>query len=128
MATRRQEKVSRLVKEVVSEAIMNDLGDPRIEGLISVTMVEMAPNLRNAEVYLSILSKNEASQNKTFAAITHARTRIQSLLGKRITSKFCPILHFHIDEKFKKTLDIMNLIDRAVAEGKAEDPIDQPED
>ncbi len=116
MATRRQEKVARVVAEAVSDAITNHLGDPRIEGFVSVTRVELAPDLRNAEVYLSVFGKDETSQKKTFIAIKHARTRIQSFLANKIKSKFCPVLHFHMDEKFKKALDMMNLIDRAASD------------
>ncbi len=124
MPTRRQEKVARVVKEAVSNAITNHLSDPRIDGLVSVTKVEMAADLRSADVYLSILGKSEAAQNKTFTAITHARSRIQSLLADRIESKFCPVLRFHEDEKFKKTLETMKLIDEAAKEYQKKNPVD----
>lgn len=116
MATRRQEKVARIVREVVSDAIAHRLSDPRIEGFVSVTRVELTPDLRGANVFVSIFDSDQASQNKTFAAITHARSRIQTLLAGRIQSKFCPVLHFYTDEKFKKTLETMELIDKAVKE------------
>lgn len=116
MPTRRQEKVARAVKEGVSDAIANHLNDPRIEGLVSVMRVEMAADLRSADVYLSFFGKDEAGQNKTFAAVAHARPRIQSLLAGRLHSKFCPVLRFHRDEIFKKTLETMKLIDQAVSE------------
>ena len=114
MPTRRQEKIARVIKEAVSDAIANHLNDPRIEGFVSVTRVEMGSNLRNADVYLSIFSKDDAAQNKTFAAISHAKSRIQSLVAGKLHSKFCPVLRFYRDEKFKKTLEIMKLIDEAV--------------
>jgi ribosome-binding factor A len=114
MATRRQEKVARIVREAVSDAISNHLSDPRIEGLVSVTRVDMAADLRSADVYISIFGKDKAAQNKTFAAIEHAKSRIQSLLASRVQSKFCPVLCFHKDDKFKKTLETMKLIDEAV--------------
>lgn len=116
MATRRQEKVARVVKEAVSDAITNHLSDPRIEGFVSVTRVEMSPDLRNANVYLSIFGADEASQSKTFMAITHAKSRVQSMVAGKLQSKFCPVLHIYRDEKFKKTLETMNLIDKAVGE------------
>jgi ribosome-binding factor A len=116
MATRRQEKVARVVKEAVSDAITHHLSDPRIEGFVSVTRVEMSPDLRNANVYLSIFGKDETSQNKTFMAITHAKSRIQSMVGGKLHSKFCPVLHIYRDDKFKKTLETMKLIDKAVSE------------
>lgn len=116
MATRRQEKVARIVKEAVSDAITHHLNDPRISGFISVTRVDMTPDLRNANVYLSIFGSDEAGQNRAFTAITHAKSRIQSLLAGKVQSKFCPVLHFYMDEKFKKTLETLNLIDQAVKE------------
>ena len=114
--TRRQEKVARVVKEAVSDAISNHLNDPRIEGLVSVTKVEMTADLRRADVYVSILGKCEVAQNTTFTAIERARGRIQSLLAGKLYSKFCPVLYFHRDEKFKKTMETMRLIDQAVSE------------
>lgn len=122
MATRRQEKVARVVKEGVSNAIAHHLSDPRIEGFVSVTRVDMAADLRNADVYVSIFGGNKAAQNKTFAAITHAKSRIQSLVAGRLQSKFCPVLHFFRDEKFKKALEIMKLIDQTASEPEKEDP------
>jgi len=122
MATRRQEKVARVVKEAVSDAIAHHLNDPRIEGFVSITRVDVAPDMRNADVFLSIFGKDEAAQNKTFIAVEHARSRIQSLLASEVRSKFCPVLHFHRDEKFKKTLETMRLIDEATKELEDENP------
>ena len=114
--------MARVVKEAVSDAIAHHLNDPRIEGLVSVTRVDVAPDMRNADVFLSIFGKDEATQNKTFIAVEHARSRIQSLLASEVRSKFCPVLHFHRDEKFKKTLETMRLIDEATRDLEDESP------
>jgi ribosome-binding factor A len=105
-----------VVKEVVSDAIANHLNDPRITGFVSVTKVEMSPDLRNADVYLSVFAEAGSTKNQTFVAIDHARKRIQSLLGAALESKFCPVLRFHRDEQFQKTLETMRLIDQARSE------------
>jgi len=139
MATRRQEKVARVIKEAVSDAVANHLNDPRIEGFVSVMGVEVAADLRTAEVYLSIFGtgsvlqkkgkpvndKDDSVENKTFAAIMHARSRIQSLLSARLQSKFCPVLHFHKDDKLKKTLETMKLINQAVGELEKKKPLEE---
>lgn len=131
MPTRRQEKMARVVKEVVSDAIANHLSDPRISGLVTVTRVETAPDLRSAEVYLSVLAENEAAKNRTFVAIEHAAKRIQSLLGGAMESKFCPVLSFHKDEHFHKTLETMRLIEEVANEWRSRESEsgepDQPE-
>ncbi|MHC5074874.1 MAG: 30S ribosome-binding factor RbfA [Planctomycetota bacterium] len=118
MTTRRQERIARIVKEVVSDAVVNRLNDPRLQAFVSVTRVDLASDLRNADVYLSIFEKDEAVKNKTFSAVIHARSRIQSLLARKLQSKFCPVLHFHEDEKFKKTMETMNIINQVAKEFK----------
>ncbi len=121
MATRRQEKLARAVRDAVSDAIMNHLGDPRIEGFVSITRVEVAADLRNAEVYFSIFGKEEKVQDRTFEAINHARPKVQAIVADRITSKFCPVLRFHRDDNFKKVMETLNLIDKVATEFKKED-------
>ncbi|HON91731.1 MAG TPA: 30S ribosome-binding factor RbfA [Sedimentisphaerales bacterium] len=126
MPTRRQEKVARVIREVVSDAIANHLNDPRITGFVSVTRVEVMMDMRSADVYLSIFALNEAGKGKTFAAITHARPRIQSFLAEALESKFCPVLRFHVDEQFRKTLDVMRLIDEVSGERRRNEQIPEP--
>jgi len=128
--TRRQEKVVRVIKETVSDIISNRLSDPRIEGIISVTKVDVSPDLRNADVYLSIMAASDAACRKTFAAISHAAKHIQALLGKKMTSKFCPRLHFKEDKHFKETLQTLAMVSQAAKEyeDKQEDTEEKPED
>jgi len=124
MRTRRQEKIAQVVKQAVSHAIQHDLSDPRIEGLVSVTVVEMAHDLRSAEVYLSVLGRSPGAENATYIAIQGARRRIQGVVAKAVNSKFCPVIQLHKDDKFKKTLETMNLIDQAASEYKDDESMD----
>jgi ribosome-binding factor A len=128
MATRRQEKAARVVKEAVSDAIANHLNDPRIEGFVSVTRVDVAADLRTADVYLSIFGRDDVSQNKTYQAITHARSRIQSLLAGKMQSKFCPVLRFQQDDKFKKAMEIIKLIDQTSSEREKKESADEKQE
>src|SRR4030042_6518461 len=121
MPTRRQEKVARVIREVVSDVIANRLSDPRITGFVSVTRGEVMADLRSAEVELSIFAADESAQDRSFAAITHARSRIQSFLAEALESKFCPVLRFHEDEQFRKTLEVMKLIDQVASERQRKD-------
>jgi ribosome-binding factor A len=116
VATRRQEKLARQIQRTVSDVIANHLSDPRIEGLVSITRVEAAADLRAAEVYLSVLAKDAATEELTLTAIEHARPRIQAWLADELNSRFCPVLHLRRDAQFKKSIEIMNLIDRLAAD------------
>jgi len=135
MPTRRQEKIARVVKEVVSEAIAQKLSDPRLENqFVSVTRVKVAADLKSAEVFFSIFQsksfaqknnaeqkKYRARQNRTFEAVLHARKYIQSMLAKKLKSKFCPVLKFQRDEKFKESLQTLKLLNKISNELKIKD-------
>jgi ribosome-binding factor A len=121
MPTRRQEKVARVVKEAVSDAIAHHLNDPRITGFVSVTRVAVTPDLRTADVHLSIFAAGDSAKDRTFEAIAHARARIQSLLADALESKFCPVLRLHKDEQFQKTIETMRLIDEVASEYRDKD-------
>lgn len=124
MTSRRQEKVARVIKETVSDAVANHLNDPRIEAFVSVTRVEVSSDLRTANVYLSLFGGTDAVQNRTFDAITHAKNRIQAFVGRQLQSKFCPLLHFFKDDKFKKSLEIMRMLDEMSADTTKQDSHD----
>lgn len=118
-----------MIREVVSDAIVNHLSDPRIVGLVSVTRVDVSADMRNADVYLSVFRASDSEKDRTFEAITHARARIQALLAAAMQSKFCPALRFHRDEQFRKMLEIMRLIEQVASEhqDRAEGPDEQDE-
>ena len=133
MPSRRQEKVARVIKESVSDTIMNRLSDPRIKGFVTVTKVDISPDLRNATIYLSIMAESDKIRNRTFKAIVHAERHIQTILGHKMTSKYCPRLLFNEDAEFKKTMETLRLIDEAKKEfeenqdGFNEQPFEQDE-
>ena len=116
MSQRRQEKMARAIKEAVSDIINNHLQDPRIEGFISVTEVKPEPDLKKADVFLSIMGKSAEKQRLAFIGIQHAAGRIQALLGDYVKSRFCPHLSFHIDDRLKKTMETLRLIDEVSKE------------
>jgi ribosome-binding factor A len=121
MSQIRQEKMARVVREAVSDIINNHLQDPRIEGFISITEVKIEPDLKKADVFLSIMGKTPAKQQLAFTAIQHATGHIQALIGDYVKSKFCPHLSFHIDDRLKKTMETLRLIDEVSKEFSEEE-------
>ena len=119
--TRRQQKLMSLIKETVSDIIQNRLNDPRIEGFVTVTEVNVSPDGRNADIFLSVMASDEVIERRTHIAIKHATKHIQSLLAERMTTRFVPILRLLKDEKIKKTLETLRVIEEAAREYREKD-------
>ena len=113
MTSRRQHKIARVIRESVSKTILTGLSDPRINGLISVTEVDVSPDMKNATVYLSILTPENRGQDTIFEAVCHAASHFQHQLSSELTGKCCPQLQFKQDQKVKKTLETLRLIEQA---------------
>jgi len=72
-------------------------------------------------VFLSVLAADEATERCTLTAVQHATKHIQSILAERMTTRFVPILRLLKDEKMKKTLDTLKVIEQAAQEYRQKD-------
>jgi ribosome-binding factor A len=128
MANRRLQKMARVIRDSVSRTVSQRLSDPRITGLISVTEVEISPDIKNATVYLSIMAANDEAKTRAFHGICSAAGVIQYHLGRELVSRFCPHLRFELDTKMQQTIRTLEMIERAAEEYKDHDRNDNDED
>ncbi|MEK7732288.1 MAG: 30S ribosome-binding factor RbfA [Planctomycetota bacterium] len=106
----RKERVASLVHEIVSEAILQRINDPRVSPLTTVTRVQISGDLTIATVYLSVLD-DPAVERRTITALRHAGGFIQRMVAKGLDMRQCPELRFEVDEQLKKvkhTLQLLN--------------------
>jgi ribosome-binding factor A len=94
MAGGRLERVQRLAKQVLGEAIHN-LKDPRI-GFATVTSVRITSDLQHARVMVSVLGSPE-EQDATMKGLESAKAHLRSELGRQVRMKYSPDLSFQLD-------------------------------
>ena len=76
--TERMRRVNESVRAVVAEAI-GELKDPRI-GIVTVTGVEVSPDLHDARVYVSVFG-GKKKRKAALAALESARGVVQGRLA-----------------------------------------------
>jgi ribosome-binding factor A len=91
---KRSKRVSQLIREEVSDIIMNRVKDPRL-GFLTVTDADVTDDLKLARVYISILREEE--RETTFEILESAKSFIRAELGKRLRMKSTPALEFRLD-------------------------------
>jgi ribosome-binding factor A len=90
----RPERVAEEFREVLAEEIPR-LKDPRI-GFVTVTRVDVSPDLRRATVFYTVLGENR-DHRATRAGLQSARTHLRAELGHQVRLKFTPELDFEED-------------------------------
>ncbi|MCD6121843.1 MAG: 30S ribosome-binding factor RbfA [Spirochaetales bacterium] len=115
MSEVRIRKVESLLLEEISEIILKeDLKDPRINKLLSITEVRVSKDLGHAKVYVSYYGDRD-----TFKIIVntlnHASGFIRGLLGKRIRLRTIPELKFILDESIEKGFNLIRKIEETLS-------------
>ncbi|MCI0632015.1 MAG: 30S ribosome-binding factor RbfA [Phycisphaerales bacterium] len=110
--TQRTEQIAAVIRAAVQDVIIRGLNDPRVRGLISVTKVEVTPDLSDARVFVSILPAEHSEL--TMHGLQSAARHIQSQIAGEVTARRLPRLSFRLDESLKKQA----MIDAAIAKGR----------
>ena len=95
-------------------AILADLQDPRIRD-VTVTGVEVAPDMRQAKVYVSVMG-SESKQILSLQGLQSAAGYLQSKVAKRIDTRYTPKLTFVLDQGVKKQIEVSQILGRVLAE------------
>lgn len=90
----RTRKVESQIRQIVGDEL-DDLSDPRIRGLVTVTGVRVSPDLANATVFYSVLSGEDAVEAQE--GLQSAAGRIQAAVGAHTRLKRTPRLRFMPD-------------------------------
>jgi len=101
-------RVNESVRQVLAETLP-ELKDPRI-GLVTVTGVDTAPDLRRATVYVSVLGSARKRQT-TLQGLAAAHGLLQGRLARQLRLKRTPQLTFEYDPSVERGVRMTQLID-----------------
>jgi ribosome-binding factor A len=109
--TRRTERLNDQLREEISDLVRRELKDPRIGGLITITEVDVAPDLSRAKVYVSVMGTDE-EKTSTLRALTAASRFMQRELRRRLTIRRMPELDLIPDDSIAHGARILKLLDK----------------
>jgi ribosome-binding factor A len=120
MPSHRSLRMAEAIREVVSQAILFEVSDPRVKG-ITVLHVEVAGDLRSATAFISIMGA-PAEQENAMRGLKSATGFLQSLVAARLQTRFTPVLSFKRDEGIKKSVEMSKLIEDTLAQDRNTSP------
>ena len=109
MTSRRQRQIAELLHQEISLLIQRRARDPRL-GFVTVTDVEVTPDLRLAHVYVSILGGDDEVK-QTLEGLKHAASFFRHELSASLSLRYVPELSFRLDTSLEQGLRIDRLLD-----------------
>jgi ribosome-binding factor A len=118
----RTRRVDHLLREEISAIIRRDVHDPRV-GFVTITAVDVAPDLQHATVWASVIG-DEQERRATLQVLGRAMPFIRHQLGS-LRLRRIPELHLREDDTAERGTRIMQLLEQletAGPEGPVLDP------
>jgi ribosome-binding factor A len=113
-SSRRVLKAAEAIREVVGMAILTELRDPRIRD-VTVTCVEVAPDLRSAKVHVSVMG-DETRQELSLRGLRSAAGFLQQKIHERIDTRYTPRLTFLPDRGIKNSIEVTRILKSVLPE------------
>lgn len=109
MPNARMRRVNEVMREVIGATIGGELQDPRI-GFVTVTAVDTSPDLRTAQVHVSVLG-TEDERDDTMAALKASRGVLQRAISTQLTMKRTPTLSFAYDDSAERAARLNKMLE-----------------
>lgn len=106
-------RISEEMKKEVSSIIQNELKDPRLPKLISITLMNVTKDLRYAKISISIFGSEEEKKN-ALIALKSAAGFIRREVGHRMQLRYTPEMHFELDNSIEHGVYITKLINDTI--------------
>ncbi len=117
MPSHRSLRMAEAIREVVSSAILFEVSDPRVTG-VTVLRAEVAGDLRNASVYVSIMG-TQSEQELAMRGLQSAAGFLQAKVAARLQTRTTPHLTFKRDVGIKRSIEMSQIIEEALARDRS---------
>ena len=97
------------MREEIATFLANDVKDPRIMGLVTVTAVEVTRDLRHAKVFVSVLG-SDSQRAATFDGLAGVAAHLRGRVGRALRLRVAPEIEFRNDESVAHAAKIEQLL------------------
>jgi ribosome-binding factor A len=115
--SRRTERVNFTLRRELGALISEELNDPRLAQITSVTRVDVSPDLKTARVYISVLG-DDAEKLASMEALESAAGLLRNALRDRVRIRYTPSLRFLPDTTIEAGAEMLALIDKVADEDR----------
>ena len=110
MAKYRSGRINEEIRKELSSIIRNDIKDPRLSAMVSVTQVDVTKDLRYAKVFVSIFG-NDDEKNSTLTALKSSTGFMRKEVGHRVNLRYTPELIIELDSSIERGLHMNALFE-----------------
>lgn len=105
MNRKRLQKLNEEIRRILSDVLLFDMKDPRMNGVVSITRVETAADLKSSKVYVSSLG-SDLTQEELMDILQKAKGYFRKRLGDQLDVYFTPEILFLYDDSIARAMEM----------------------
>jgi ribosome-binding factor A len=113
------------MREEIATFLANDVKDPRINGIVTVTGVEITRDLRHARVFVSVLG-SESQRAATLEGLGNVASHLRGRVGRALRLRIAPEIEFRNDESIAHAAHIEQLLAQVRKDTHPDEPAPPP--
>ena len=119
-------RINEEVMRELAEIIRNEIKDPRIHAMTSISSVEVAADLKTCKVYISVLG-DEQAQKDSLEGLKSAAGYVRKCLAKSLNLRNTPEIRFILDQSIEYGVEMSRKIDALTRQEEANKKEDSEE-
>lgn len=110
MKRQRLAGIEKEMARVISKVLMEEVKNPKVKGLVSVTNINVTEDLKFADVYFSIMGQENVNTDEVVEGLNQIKGFLRKRVAEEIEIRYIPEIRVKLDTSFEHAIKISKLL------------------
>ena len=110
MKRQRLAGIEKEMARVISKVLMEEVKNPKVKGLASVTNINVTEDLKFADVYFSIMGQENVNTDEVVEGLNQIKGFLRKRVAEEIEIRYIPEIRVKLDTSIEHAIKISKLL------------------
>ena len=110
MKRQRLAGIEKEMARVISKVLMEEVKNPKVKGLVSVTNINVTEDLKFADVYFSIMGQENVNTDEVVEGLNQIKGFLRKRVAEEIEIRYIPEIRVKLDTSIEHAIKISKLL------------------
>lgn len=110
MKRQRLAGIEKEMARVISKVLMEEVKNPKVKGLVSVTNINVTEDLKFADVYFSVMGQENINTDEVIEGLNQIKGFLRKRVAEEIEIRYIPEIRVKLDTSIEHAIKISKLL------------------
>ena len=110
MKRQRLAGIEKEMARVISKVLMEEVKNPKVKGLVSVTNINITEDLKFADVYFSVMGQENVNTDEVIEGLNQIKGFLRKRVAEEIEIRYIPEIRVKLDTSIEHAIKISKLL------------------